>query len=321
MPHPNAINGRFDGEILLALNVPGDTPYHPCAEAFPADDVPRSTVRHLTDWGQSTVYAGTRRDIRISLPENLSGNAALLVCQDGKDYVDSNGDVRAIEVLDSLMRAGSIPPTVGVFIDPGQSESVPGQRNVEYDTMDDTYVTFIDDEVLPLVEQTLKVSLSKDPAQRIAMGISSGGICAFNMAWQRPESFGKVISHCGSFVNIKGGHEFPRMVRSTPRKPIKVFMQSGEGDVNIPLGSWPIANHQMADSLEYAGYDYRFEFGTGGHNRRHGGALFAESLRWLYGESGVGRSTEDDEKMQNEILSRIREVQALRDQAAANEKP
>jgi enterochelin esterase-like enzyme len=310
MPHPDAINGHFNSEILLCLNVPGDAPYHPCAEAFPADDVPRSTVTHLTGWDQSTVYPETRRDIRISLPANLNGPAALLVCQDGKDYADKSGAVRAVEVLDSLMHSGEIPPTIGVFVDPGQSDSVPRQRNVEYDTMDDTYVTFIDDEVLPLVEATLNVALSRDPAQRIAMGISSGGICAFNMAWQRPESYGKVISHCGSFVNISGGHEFPLMVRNTPRKSLKVFLQSGEGDVDIPLGNWPTANHQMAEALAYAGYDYRFEFGTGGHNRRHGGALFAESLRWLYGESDIGRSAEDDEELQNEILGRIR---ALRD--------
>jgi enterochelin esterase-like enzyme len=306
MPHPDSINGHFNGEILLCLNVPGDAAYHPCVEAYPADDVPRSTVTHLTGWAQSTIYPETRRDIWISLPANLDGDAALLVCQDGKDYVDKNGDVRAVEVLDSLMQSGEIPPTIGVFVDPGQSDSVPGQRNVEYDTMDDTYVTFIDDEILPLVEATLKVTLTRDPAQRIAMGISSGGICAFNMAWQRPESYRKVISHCGSFVNINGGHEFPLMVRNTHRKPLKVFLQSGEGDVNIPLGSWPTANRQMAEALAYAGYDHRFEFGTGGHNRRHGGALFAESLRWLYGESSVGRTVEDDEEMGNEILSRIR---------------
>ncbi len=300
------INGHYNSEIRLSLSVPGDAPYHPCAEAFPAEYVPRSTVTHLAGWDQSTIYPETRRDIRISLPANLDGDAALLVCQDGKDYADSNGAVRVVEVLDSLTHSGEIPPTVGVFVDPGQSDTVPGQRNVEYDVITDTYVTFIDDEILPLVEATVNVTLSKDPAQRIAMGISSGGICAFNMAWQRPESYGKVISHCGSFVNVKGGHEFSLMVRNTARKPIKVFMQSGEGDVDIPLGNWPMANHQMAEAFAFAGYDYRFEFGTGGHNRRHGGALFAESLRWLYGESGVGRTAADDEAMQQEIMDQLR---------------
>jgi enterochelin esterase family protein len=38
----------------------------------------------------------------------------------------------------------------------------------------------------------------------------------------------------------------------------------------------------MASALDFAGYDFRFEFGVGGHNLSHGGALFAETLRWLF---------------------------------------
>ena len=309
MSHPEAVNGRLNAEILLSLDVAGDAGYHPCAEAYPSADVASSTLVHIRDWDESRIYPDTKRDIRISMPAKIGGDLGLLVCQDGKDYVDSEGAVRAIQVLDSLMHRGEIPPTVGVFIDPGQSESEPRQRNLEYDAMNDSYVTMIEDEVLPMVERKFDLRLSKDPAQRVAMGISSGGICAFNMAWQRPESFGKVISHCGSFVNISGGHEYPLLVRNEARKPIKVFLQSGAGDVDIPLGNWPMANQQMAAALEFAGYDYRFEFGTGGHNRRHGGALFAESMRWLYRESGVGRTSAEDDALAAELSERIRAVQ------------
>ncbi|MEC7138093.1 MAG: alpha/beta hydrolase-fold protein [Pseudomonadota bacterium] len=309
MSHPEAVNGRLNAEILLSLDVAGDAGYHPCAEAYPSADVASSTLVHIRDWDESRIYPDTKRDIRISMPAKIGGDLGLLVCQDGKDYVDSEGAVRAIQVLDSLMHRGEIPPTVGVFIDPGQSESEPRQRNLEYDAMNDSYVTMIEDEVLPMVERKFDLRFSKDPAQRVAMGISSGGICAFNMAWQRPESFGKVISHCGSFVNISGGHEYPLLVRNEARKPIKVFLQSGAGDVDIPLGNWPMANQQMAAALEFAGYDYRFEFGTGGHNRRHGGALFAESMRWLYRESGVGRTSAEDDALASELSERIRAVQ------------
>ncbi|MEC7414152.1 MAG: alpha/beta hydrolase-fold protein [Pseudomonadota bacterium] len=309
MSHPEAVNGRLNAEILLSLDVAGDAGYHRCAEAYPSADVASSTLVHIRDWDESRIYPDTKRDIRISMPAKIGGDLGLLVCQDGKDYVDSEGAVRAIQVLDSLMHRGEIPPTVGVFIDPGQSESEPRQRNLEYDAMNDSYVTMIEDEVLPMVERKFDLRLSKDPAQRVAMGISSGGICAFNMAWQRPESFGKVISHCGSFVNISGGHEYPLLVRNEARKPMKVFLQSGAGDVDIPLGNWPMANQQMAAALEFAGYDYRFEFGTGGHNRRHGGALFAESMRWLYRESGVGRTSAEDDALASELSERIRAVQ------------
>ena len=56
------------------------------------------------------------------------------------------------------------------------------------------------------------------------------------------------------------------------------------------FGDWPLANQTMAKALEYAGYDYRFEFGTGGHTLRHGGALFADALRWLWRKDGAAAS-------------------------------
>ena len=144
------------------------------------------------------------------------------------------------------------------------------------------YGCFIIDEVLPFIAAEMGVTFSLDPNKRTICGISSGGICAFNLAWHHPDSFGRVLSHCGSFTNIRGGHNFPYLIRTTERKPIRVFLQSGEADAAIPLGDWPIANKTTANAFKYAGYDYRFEFGKGGHSLRHGGALFAESLRWLW---------------------------------------
>jgi enterochelin esterase family protein len=156
------------------------------------------------------------------------------------------------------------------------------QRSIEYDSVTPVYGQFVLDEILPLAAERLGISFAKEPAQRAMCGISSGGICAFNAAWHHPENFGLVLSHCGSFVNIRGGHHFPYLVRSTPRKSMRVFLTGGANDLNIVYGSWPLANQQMAAALQYAGYDYRFEFGEGGHSLRHGGALFAEALRWLW---------------------------------------
>jgi enterochelin esterase family protein len=111
--------------------------------------------------------------------------------------------------------------------------------------------------------------------------MSSGGICAFTVAWHHPDRFARVLSHCGSFTNIKGGHNYQSMIRTTPRKPIRVFMQSGKNDIDGLFGNWPLANKSVAQSLGFSGYDYRFEFGVGGHTLAHGGALFAEAIRWL----------------------------------------
>ena len=111
---------------------------------------------------------------------------------------------------------------------------------------------------------------------------SADAVWLFNAAWHRPDLFARVISHCGSFTAIRGGHNYPVLVRRTPRKPIRIFLQSDANDADIVIGSWPLANQTMAAALDFAGYDYRFEFGAGGHSLRHGGALFADTLRWLW---------------------------------------
>ena len=288
---PLTANGRANAEIMRALDTPGDRSYHPCAEAYPRPGAPSGRVKSYSAWDQATVFAGTRRDLWIYTPpafEAVADEPALIVFNDGGGYLDRDGAVRAAAVLDTLANAGEIAPTVAVFVNPGaladdaDPEAAMAQRSVEYDTVDDRYATFLEADVLPFVEDALGRALTRDPKRRTICGISSGGICAFNAAWHRPDLFARVISHCGSFTAIRGGHNYPSMVRRTARKPIRVFLQSGVNDADIVIGSWPLANQTMAAALGFAGYDYRFEFGDGGHNLRHGGALFGETLRWLW---------------------------------------
>ncbi len=311
MKRTDVVNGRTPLEIVPALTPPGDATYHPCPEASPSADTPRSTVTHYANWDHSEVFAGTKRDVWISVPPDFdpTSRPSVLIAQDGRSYLSRSGPVRATAVLDSLLAAGEIAPTVGVFVMPGAFEgSSPDdartQRSIEYDTPDGAYPTFLIDELLPFVESEIRASLTDDPTQRTVMGISSGGICAFNAAWQRPESFGRVISHCGSFTNLRGGHEMAFWVRATPRKPIKVFLQTGTADAKIPQGNWTMANELMADSLDYAGYDYRFELGVGGHSLRHGGALFADTLRWLESDTAP-RSTAQDSALFDATMAAI----------------
>lgn len=131
---------------------------------------------------------------------------------------------------------------------------------------------------------TTLYNITKDPKGIALVGISSSGVAAFNAAWERPDVFGKVISHVGSFVDIRGGDKFPNLIRRTPKKPIKVFLQDGENDLNLIFGSWILANKEMAAALEYSGYDYKYVFGTGGHSLHHGGSIFPETLRWLWSD-------------------------------------
>jgi enterochelin esterase family protein len=279
------VNGRSNREIRQALATDGDRQYHPCPEALLAEGVARGKVASYPGWTQARLYPGTARDLWIYTPASFdpAGPApALIVFNDGGGYLSREGPVRAAAVLDTLIHNGEAPPTIGVFVMSGTAEDAPAQRSLEYDSVTDTYVRFMLEDLLPFVEAEIGCALTADPAHRTICGISSGGICAFTAAWYRPDAFGRVLSHCGSFTAIRGGHNYPFLIRSTPRKPIRVFMQSGENDADIIFGSWPMANKQVAAALEYAGYEVKFVFGDGGHNLRHGGAVFADSLRWLW---------------------------------------
>ena len=159
-----------------------------------------------------------------------------------------------------------MPVTVGVFIQPGKLleggvKRGNNQRSFEYDTLSDQYSRFLLEEILPEVEETTK--LRHDAASRAIAGLSSGGICAFTVAWERPDQFSKVLSWIGSFTNlasgktgIEGGHNYPPMIRRTEAKPIRVFLQDGDHDLDNPFGNWPLANQEMAKALEFAGYDH-----------------------------------------------------------------
>ena len=133
------------------------------------------------------------------------------------------------------------------------------------------------------------MKLRKDAAGRAVAGISSGGICAFTAAWERPSEFSKVLSWVGSFTNIAsgpsgraGGHNYEAMVRKTPKKPIRVFLQDGSNDLDNNNGNWPLANQTLAKSLAFAKYDYTFVYGQGFHSNKQGRAILPDSLRWLW---------------------------------------
>jgi enterochelin esterase family protein len=287
-PAPKEMNGRTRASFVETLTAPGDIHYHPCPEAYPRPGTPEGRLAAYPGWTGARVFAGTTRDVSIYTTPGLDRgqDASLLVCQDGAAYVAPKGPVRAAQVLDVLFAKGQIGPTVAVFVNPGRlagSDAPPEeQRSLEYDSLTPDYGRFLLEDLLPFVIDAEGLSLSPDPARRLLCGISSGGICAFTAAWHFPQAFGGVLSHCGSFVNIRGGHNWPFIVRATPRRPIRVFLQSGSGDGVHFTGDWPLANQTLAKALDWSGYDYRFEFGVGGHSLRHGGALFAEALRWLW---------------------------------------
>jgi enterochelin esterase family protein len=257
-----------------------------------ASGAPKGRVEAF-QFNESKVFPETSRDGWVYIPSQYDGSkpAALMVFQDGHAYVSETGQQRVPVVFDNLIARGEMPVTIGVFVNPGhRGENAPAangwgnrsNRSFEYDSLGDAYAKFLIDELLPFVAAKYGVKFTSDPELRAICGMSSGGICAFTVAWERPGQFRKVLSQIGSFTNIRGGHNYPAYIRKTERKPIRVFLQDGSNDLNNLHGNWPLANQEMASALGFMGYDFKFVFGTGSHSGLHGGVILPDSLRWLW---------------------------------------
>jgi len=291
---------------------PQDDQYVLGPDSKAKDGVPRGKVVPMEPW-KSKIFDGTVRDWWVYVPAQYDAAkpAAVMVFQDGgasKGDQKQAGPNNATYVFDNLIAAGQMPVTIGIFINPGSfplpagapAEAKPrSNRSFEYDTPDGTYARFLLEEILPEVSKSYK--LTEDANLRAICGNSSGGICAFTVAWERPDAFRKVVSHIGSFTNIRGGYIYPSQIRRTKaevadrfyntpelkktlelRRGIRVFLQDGKNDLDNQFGNWPLANEDMAAALKFAGWDYDFKMGEGTHNGQHGASMFPDTMRWLW---------------------------------------
>ena len=247
--------------------------------------IPQGKVTQHT-WA-SRIFPGTVRDYWVYVPAQYKPErpAAVMIFQDGAGYVREDGAWRVPTVFDNLIQKGEMPVTIGIFINPGVLPAAPDQqarynRSFEYDGLGDRYARFLLEEILPEVGK--QYNLSNDPNDRALAGLSSGGICSFTAAWNRPDAFHRVLSFIGSYTDLRGGNVYPDLIRKTEPKPLRVFLQDGRNDLNIYAGSWYLANQDMAAALEFTGYDAKFVVGDEGHNAKHGGAILPDALRWLW---------------------------------------
>jgi enterochelin esterase-like enzyme len=261
----------------------------------------------------SKIYDGMKSEYWIYVPAQYDAKvpAALMIFQDGGGYIDRNGNHPALDVIDNLIAQKKIPVMIAVFINPGDITDSPGtptykfvkaysdkwqrtlkdaMRSTLYDTVSDRYGRFLRDEVL--AEVSAKYNIRQDAYSRAITGLSSGGICSFNAAWQMPDQFGRVISWIGSFTSIQwkedpnlsdGGQDYPEKVLRDPKRNLRVWLQDGAEDMeNDRYGSWPLANVRMANALKLKEYDFHFSFGKGTHNAGQGAAEFPEEMIWLW---------------------------------------
>lgn len=265
-----------------------DSAYKPGPDSYRINGVPAGRVTKY-EWN-SRVY-NNFREYYVYVPAQYDSlkPAALMVFQDGHTYVNDSGDQRVCIVYDNLIFQKRLPVTICIFVNPGHSSKNYPQnrfqssnRSEEYDVMDDKYASMLMDEIIPEVKK--KYNISNDAAMHGIGGLSSGAICAFTCAWLHPEYFSKVLSQIGSYTNIRGGNNYPSIIRKNKRKSIKLFLQDGINDLDNEYGNWWLANLEMEAALKFKGYTFKFEKGTGTHSGKHGGSILPASLEWLWSD-------------------------------------
>ena len=251
-------------------------------EATPAEGVPRGTVTEH-DWESREIYPGVKGKYWLYVPEQYKGQeVALMVFLDGGWYVQD----KVPEVLDSMIAKKEIPVMIGLFISPG--DRGPGlpryggtdNRSIEYDSIDKRYAEFLEKEIISEIQKNYKIS--NNAWDHGICGISSSGNAAFAAAWNRNDIFARVLTHVGSFTNIRGGYHFPSMIRKGKKRDLRVFLQTGEHDLNTCFGDWKIANMDMESALKYRDYQVKLVIGPGAHSGRYVISILPESLRWLW---------------------------------------
>lgn len=281
------------------INPNADNHYRLSPDSLPQEGVPKGEIKGPFTL-PSEAYPGTQHTYWVYVPAQYdpAKPASLMVFNDGQAFMETEGSLRAFNVMDNLIYRREIPVMIGVFINPGRRPDQPEpnpkewgdrttNRPTEYNSLDDKYARVIVDELLPAV--TKDYNISKDPEQRGIGGSSSGAIAAFTVAWHRPDQFRKVMSFIGSFVNLRGGHQYPDMIRKADKKPIRIFIQDGRNDNRGIRGGnydqnrdWFYANVSMVKALTEKGYDVNYTFGIGRHSQRQPGAVMPEAMRWLW---------------------------------------
>jgi enterochelin esterase family protein len=315
------MNGKpFGGNLNVAAYGP---------DSYPQRGVPQGKLSEQLLHVSKSIYPGLRSNYWIYVPAqyNQGTPAALMVWQDGHQYIERDGRVRLLDVVDNLTQQKKIPVMIHVLISPGDITQAPDSethkqvteqvedrnrravaagrppgdpaqmmrtvmRSIQYDTVSDRYARFLRDEVL--AEVGAKYNLRKDGYSRAISGHSSGGICAFNVAWQQPDQFARVLSWDGSFVALQpepnyGGQAFPAMVQREDKRNIRVWLQDGADD-NV---GWPEQNIQLANSLKRASYDFHFTYGGGSHHQAQGSAELPQSLIWLWRDYDAAKTGQE----------------------------
>jgi len=234
--------------------------------AYKRVDVARGWIDRLTFRSE---LMGNERNIWVYAPPGYaSGEQAypLLVAFDGGWALSR---VPTQRLLDNLLAAGLIKPTIAVFVD----NPTPDSRNVEL-PCNEAFAGFVEEELLPWLRGRYRISDSA--ADHFVTGASYGGLAAMWFGLRLPHLFGNVISQAASLWWGPGFRmDVPRSVggytpewlieqyRNTPRLPVRFWMEIGLME-HPSLMIEP--NRRMKTLLDEKGYDLTYSEPCGGHD-------------------------------------------------------
>ena len=291
-------NGDGNGDYVIS------PPYAAAPEVVANDQVPQGTVAEFTmSSADSAIYPTDvatggpfTRGASVYVPaQYVPGTAApFMVVQDGITFYQST----MVPALDNLIAAGALPAMIVIFVEPGPNGGeTEGERSYEYDSVSETYLNFVESELLPKVEQDYGVTLTTDPDGRAAMGGSSGGAAAFTMGWFRPDKYRRILTYSGSFCDLQPNAMYTNgawadhesLLASSPAKPLRVALAASENDLDLNTDenqrrNWVAANRAMATALAAKGYPYRYVYAEGADHVDFGvlQQTLPATLRWLW---------------------------------------
>jgi len=328
--HPHTFHYRIDGKDFGGSNsLPAFSEL-----SYPMPGVNQGTLSPKKV-AASKIYDGMKAEWWIYVPAGYDPNvpAALMVFQDGEGYTNREGS-HTLDAIDNLIALKKIPYMICVFINSGTIDGPPGNptyefvkgyserwqrgigdsmRSTEYDTVSDRYPRYLREEILPLVRS--KYNIRQDAYSHAITGLSSGGICSFNAAWQMPDLFSRIITWIGSFTAIQwketpgvadGGQDYPDKILRETHRNIRVWLQDGSDDLEWnQYGSWAPDSIRMANALKLKDYDFHLSFGKGGHNTAHGESQFPEEMTWLWRDYDPAKTEQSFEMEPSEKLKPV----------------
>lgn len=148
-------------------------------------------------------------------------NLPVIYFTDGQEYSDDRLGA-AVVVLDNLIYQKKIEPVVAVFVNPIDPETETNNRRADQFGVEEDYLAFYTDELIPEIETNYQVDASKE--SRAIMGTSLGGLNSAYFGFSRPDIFGDIAIQAPAFWYRE---EIYDIVRESDVDSPDIFMSVG----------------------------------------------------------------------------------------------